>query len=264
MRWPLMIATAILLLAPALRAADEPAPEAADPHAQLQKILQRPSYQAWRLRQEGNLSQDPYQISPGMREWLKRPFKAIGRFLDWLFSSHRKPNVAAASAASALPTVLKWVAILVLAIALGFAVVLVIRMIGNSDAGDAPAAHILSRQQVLAALQSGDALSLPTDQWLDEARRQAAEQNFRAVYRALYLALLSGLHQAGKIQHNRNRTNWVYVRQYRGSDEERVVFSELTDLFDRVWYGHRAPAEGSGLDQVQRKVALLTGTGGLL
>ena len=92
---------------------------------------------------------------------------------------------------------------------------------------------------------------------MGEADRLAAEQDFRAVYRALYLALLSGLHTAGKIEHSLTRTNWTYVQRYRGPGEERQTFGDLTALFDRVWYG-RKPADGNDLPTIQQKVATLT------
>jgi Domain of unknown function (DUF4129) len=74
---------------------------------------------------------------------------------------------------------------------------------------------------------------------MQQVARLEDEKNFRAMYRALYLALLAGLHAAGKIDHHRNRTNWAYVQHFRGPGEERDLFGDLTGLFDRVWYGHK-------------------------
>jgi hypothetical protein len=127
--------------------------------------------------------------------------------------------------------------------------------------GPAAAATVLSRTEIHDALEAGDALALNSSQWATEARRLAAEKDFRAVYRALYLALLAGLHGLGKIDFNRNRTNWTYVQRYRGPDEERATFGELTGLFDHVWYG-LANAERHDIDQLQQRIAALTAAGG--
>ena len=159
-----------------------------------------------------------------------------------------------------LPSILK---ILAWAVAIAAVVVIIFFTVKSASrsSGQAMTEHILSRQQVEAALESGNALALGASQWLDEAQRLAAEQDFRAVYRALYLALLSGLHSAGKIEHTRNRTNWTYVQLYRGPDEERAIFGHLTEVFDRVWYGRRAAPEQSSLEELRSKVAMLTRSG---
>ena len=158
-----------------------------------------------------------------------------------------------------MPAILKLVAWGVLGVALIFLVVLVIKSLGRPTMQGA-SARVLSRRQIRGAMEAGDALALDAAGWIDEANRLAAEKDFRAVYRALYLALLSGLDKAGKIEHDRNRTNWTYVRRYRGPAEEKQVFGELTNLFDRVWYG-RKPAEDD-LDELRRKVEQLTLQGG--
>ena len=106
------------------------------------------------------------------------------------------------------------------------------------------------------ALAEGEALAFQSPEWLDEADRLAAEREFRAVYRALYLALLSGLHAANKIDFRKTRTNWTYVRGYRGPEPEKAAFTSLTALFDRVWYGEQ-PAAHSSIPDLRRRVAWL-------
>jgi len=117
-------------------------------------------------------------------------------------------------------------------------------------------ARIVSRERVAQALADGDALAFGSARWLAEADRLAAESEFRAVYRALYLALLSGLHAANRIDFRRTRTNWSYVRHYRGAEPGKAVFSSLTLLFDRVWYGQQLAARAS-ISELRRQVAWL-------
>jgi hypothetical protein len=217
-------------------------------------------YREWQLRQDEDLPQVDVGMSARIQNLAHRMSQAVHDFFNWLFRSRRQPSVGRGSGWEGMGGVLKAVAWMVLAVALVFILVLIVKIVSQSSGG-APSAVVLSRRQVREALEAGDALAMGSAQWLDEARRLAAEQNFRAVYRAMYLALLSGLHSAGKIEHSRNRTNWAYVQQYRGSSDERVTFGELTDLFDHVWYGREEAAAGTDLDQLQRKVATLTGAG---
>jgi len=230
---------------------------APDPHQQLDQILHEPMYTAWQQRQAGNIPDVDFSKLT-LLEWVRHQ---LGDFFDWLgrLMPHWNPGPINMGAAMSLPAILKALAWFIGTIAVILIAFLLAKMTGHLRR-DAPLPHILSREQIQQAMDSGDALALGTAQWMDEAQRLAAEQNFRAVYRALYLALLSGLHIAGKIEHNRNRTNWTYVQHFHGPDQERSTFSDLTELFDRVWYGRKA-AESRNLDELRRTVAALVGGG---
>lgn len=236
------------------------APARPDPHAQLQQILNRPAYRAWTLRQSGDLLPDDLlspSLSHRLAEALERLFHALADWIQWFFGGRSRPLTAGLhSHGQWLPTVLKLIAWLAILAGAVFILLLVIRALREARR-EAVAPHILSRAQLQQALEAGDALALNQNQWLTEAQRLADEQNFRAVYRALYLGLLSGLHTLGKIEHARNRTNWTYVRHYRGPDAERTLFADLTDLFDRVWYGRKAVA-GTDLQTLRHQVIRLT------
>ena len=156
-----------------------------------------------------------------------------------------------------LPAVLKVLGYVIIGVVAVFVVFIVWRILQERHGSRAQAA-VLSREQVREALDSGSALALDTPQWLVEADRLAREGDFRAVYRALYLALLSGLHSRGKIDFRRSRTNWTYVRRFRGEGQQRSVFAALTERFDRVWYGLKRGDESS-LPTVKRQVASLLG-----
>jgi len=256
----LLVCLTLGLLVASTQAAPTSPEGNAKAHQQLDEILKRPMFQAWQLRQQGRLVESDPAFSHDVGSWVRKPFRAIGDFLEWLFSSRRTSSRSASAGPSFsfLPTFLKVIAWAALAAGLVFLAVIVIK--STKPAAIGITANILTRQQVQDALEAGDALALGTSQWMDEAKRLADEQNFRAVYRALYLALLSGLHARGKIEHNRNRTNWTYVQHYLGPENELATFSELTNLFDLVWYGRR-DAGGNDLEQLRGKVALLTNGG---
>jgi hypothetical protein len=238
--------------------ADVAAPN--DPHAQLDQILHRPLYSAWRLR-EGRDLPEVETRHRRVDSWLRYLSDKIDEFWQWLFPEQKSSTQPSDYATSGfLPKLLKVTAWTITIIGLGFIAVLLVKILRGSDVAGL-SAHILSRQQIQQAMESGDALALKSAEWLDEAQRLAADQNFRMVYRALYLALLSGLHSAGKIDHNPNRTNWTYVQNYRGPGTERDLFSQLTDLFDRIWYGHKN-AGSENLPKLREDVRILIGSGG--
>jgi hypothetical protein len=81
------------------------------------------------------------------------------------------------------------------------------------------------------------ALSKPPEGWASEADRLASAGDFRLAVRALYLAVLSALHRRGAIDYDPTRSNWDYVRSFRGAVSERPVLRELTLRFDYAWYG---------------------------
>ncbi len=209
--------------------------EMADPHQQLQEILKRPLYQRWQLRQ--GQAQDS-AAGAAAREELQKFADWLDEWIRFLFRSPRS-----ATGSWAMPSlsdglkILFWivggVAIGLFVLALVILLIRVFRDNQKSRSSD----NVLSREQIARALDQGNALAMGGEQWLDEAGRLAAEKNFRAMYRAMYLALLSGLHANGTIDFNRHHTNWTYVHRYRGLPAEREVFSSLTDLFDSVWYG---------------------------
>ena len=235
-----------------------PPAEAVDPHLQVRRILEQPIYQRWKLRQEQAEAADP-----GQSELNRSLRRLMDRWSDWLDDWLRKrqrnlPNLPAVPAVSGFGGKLRFVGWAILAAALAFCLFVLYSYLRKIRAG-VSTARVLNREQVREALAGGEALAMTAPDWVREADRLVRERNFRAVYRALYLALLSGLHQAGKIDFRKDRTNWTYVHRYRGPDSERATFGALTGLFDTVWYGLK-PAEDTSVDAIkQQMTALMAG-----
>ena len=108
---------------------------------------------------------------------------------------------------------------------------------------------------VARALVEGDALAFADTVWRGEAERLLGRGEIRMAYRSLYLGLLSGLHERGRIVFATNRTNWHYVRMYQGGTESRDEFSAMTALFDEVWYGLHDALSPQGLKDMEVRVA---------
>lgn len=111
------------------------------------------------------------------------------------------------------------------------------------------------------ALAEGNATAFDDKTWRREAERLLEKGEIRQAYRSLYLSLLSGLHGQGRIIFARNRTNWHYVRQFRGESGERGEFSAMTGLFDEVWYGLHDAISGQGLSDLRLRVEKLLRAG---
>jgi len=240
-----------------------------DPHAQLQNILAKPIYQRWTLRQlrgheekhtgDSWVDQDSYFVS--MLKEIKRSLKEAWKgFWNWVGRQLRgitPPNFS--TPGDTFFEVIKLIAWVVAGCLILFLIYLIWRVAkeGHFSRGKS---RILSREQIDHAMQSGEALAMQSTDWLAEADRQATGGNYRAVYRALYLALLSGLHEIKHIQFRRNRTNWTYVNRFKGPEHHRGTFAGLTGLFDDVWYGLKEPDKSrNSLAQVRRQVQQLVG-----
>jgi len=87
----------------------------------------------------------------------------------------------------------------------------------------------------------------PAALW-QQADDLARHGNFLEAVRCLYLAVLAILHRAHVIRYEKTRTNGEYRQQARGTPEApagmHAPFGQITDLFDRKWYGERACDDG--------------------
>ena len=86
-----------------------------------------------------------------------------------------------------------------------------------------------------------DEISREPNDWLAEAERQQAAGDFRRVYRALFIAILLKLNQAGVITFERGRTNGEYLRAVRAAAEIAIygLLAPLVLEFDLRWYGDK-------------------------
>lgn len=254
MKRPAIILLILLFTTATAGAVEAPAvPRPADPHRQLQQLLHRSDYQRWRLREYGHADNNSDDAS-WLDEWL-RPWRE--RIAEWFRDREAKPNLNAPDIGT-LGRIFRIAAWLVIGGVVVWLGVMGYRLWRDRRRNPAAGAGVITREKIRDALEQGDALALPSTDWLAEAQRLHDASDFRAVYRALYLALLSGLHARHRIDFRTNRTNWVYVNHYRGPDDDRRVFGGLTSLFDSVWYGHH-PAAATDLSQLRQQVQSLIG-----
>ncbi|MBI4612146.1 MAG: DUF4129 domain-containing protein [Planctomycetes bacterium] len=85
-------------------------------------------------------------------------------------------------------------------------------------------------------------LALAPEGWEELAARLAAEGKHRDAVRAVYHAVLSGLHRRQEIDYRVTLSNWDYVAMMP-QGVRRGAFAEATRSFDLVWYGLRSCGE---------------------
>lgn len=84
-------------------------------------------------------------------------------------------------------------------------------------------------------------ISREPNDWLAEALRQQTTGDFRRAYRAMFLAILLKLDQAGIVTFERGRTNGEYLRTLRRADQSALyaLLAPLVLEFDLRWYGDK-------------------------
>lgn len=105
-----------------------------------------------------------------------------------------------------------------------------------------------------------EASRLPSNEWLDLARRQIAIGEWRLALRALYLATLAGLGARGLVTLARAKTNLDYERELgrraAGRSELIAGFRGRRLVFERVWYGRALAGEAevrAWLNELERE-----------
>jgi hypothetical protein len=236
-----------------------------DPKSDLESILERPLYQQWQLRDR------PEEEIVDENPWFRESLKALGEMIrDSLKTIFDTLGDLFARDDDTPPIDFGWDRITVVGllkvlawIFLEGAILILLLLLFRSALwrGRLAKPKVLSRHEIRHALALGDALAQDSDAWFEEAKRLSRNEDFRGLYRALYLALLSGLHMAEKIDYRPNRTNWTYVNRFRGDENEVKLFARLTSLFDDVWYGRIDPGNRS-IDDLKGEVTTLLRKGG--
>lgn len=268
-----MLTSLLVLFAVGASAEVEPVPAVTSPAEAKQiadRVMQKPLYHRWELRQKRaeSISQTGETTwskrAERLQDWLLDHTQWISNvwewIVDWWNSWFERPQKSGASGtAKGFGSLLHWAGWMLVAVVVGSLLLLLYRLWMTTRL-EGKQARVLSRRQIRDALHSGEALAMSSSDWLAEGEKWASEKDRRLVYRALYLGLLSGLHSQGRIDFRRNRTNWVYVSRFRGSEDLRSEFASLTSLFDDVWYGGNEATE-HGIDPVKAQVKRLLEAG---
>ncbi len=80
-------------------------------------------------------------------------------------------------------------------------------------------------------------------QWMNEARAALAAGNFREAVHSSYWAAISHLESSGAWLPDKARTPREYLRLISRTNPSRALLSEISRVFEVVWYGERTPAQ---------------------
>lgn len=202
-----------------------------------------------------------------LRNWGQAAMRAGRQFLDWWdrhvsFSrSSSSTNRALAATTLGLTRVLLYALIAAgVGIMVWFAVVLWRR--SRAPVAVATATGVAAIAAPDLADENLDAARLPVNGWLELARTQAAQGEWRLALRALYLATLSRLADERLLTLARFKTNLDYERELRRRAAARAGivdgFAARRRQFEGVWYGNIAPAEAEVRDwlaELERPIA---------
>jgi len=100
-----------------------------------------------------------------------------------------------------------------------------------------------------------DGLVLEPNAWIQQADTYAGTEDFRRAFRAVFIAILLLLDEAGLIEFERSRTNGDYLRILRRKGDLAAMFGIIEPLvyeFDRRWYG-RAETHREDYVRIQRR-----------
>ncbi|HEY3445736.1 MAG TPA: DUF4129 domain-containing protein [Myxococcales bacterium] len=226
-----------------LSSEEKPEP-AADPRAAAQTVLAQPEFEA-----------PPEKVDAAEEAADNGLFM---RFLKWLWESlfgKPKPKTPEMELPGLPVGLFRVVAYVALGLAIGVLLFLIVRAFllrQKEEAGEDEEEGGVAGGAGAKADQESALAKAPRGWWSD-ADALAAKGEYRAALRALYLSVLSSLHRRGAIDYDPTRSNWDYVRAFRGALEELPGFRELTRRFDFGWYG-RLGADAQGYD-VARQLA---------
>lgn len=141
------------------------------------------------------------------------------------------------SVAGGIGQLLMVVALLAVAVLIGFAIVMIIRSIENRDR-KAKMAGPLSPIE-LDSIISNPPGELATEQYQQRADDYARTGDYRAAVRQLLLGCMSWVERAELIHYRRGLTNRDYWRAVYREESRRLAFASIAFEFEKVFFGRR-------------------------
>ena len=190
--------------------------ESAAERARLQRILSRSEYQPKK------------EEDSAIRKWFNEFMDALLQFMRRLFSA----GGASARAPNAITVLL--LRLLIYA-AVGLAIIWAGRaLVRNWRHG----AKRKEKGEVREVLGEQIEEHITAEDLIKAASDLARAGDYRLAIRRAYIALLYELEQRGKLRLHRSKTNRDYLRALSGEPTIYPPVADLTNAYERVWYGH--------------------------
>ena len=203
---------------------------------------------------DASLEVRPLTLPERLRLWLDRATRWLvewlRRILDWLARAGPGRDRERSGATSGVVTALVAAIALVLAVA-------AVRSMRRRDA-----AETRGEAGEASPERDEDPLSREAAEWERYAGELASAGRRREAIRAWYHAVLVALFRAGRLHHQKGRTNWEYVAQVQPEARWRGTFVSLTEVFDREWYGRDTSAPEALRECAARAREVLRSVGG--
>jgi len=163
---------------------------------------------------------------PWWEKHAERFFRLLARVFEWLAGHVHLPRLNV----HLPPRLWKALGLGALALVAATIVFLLARML-SQFAGPARPAPV--------GPAARPAVILPCSSWLSEAEVRGRDGDYRAAVRALHMAALMRLDEAGHVRYDSSHTDGRFVRalQARGQQDLAGVLAQLNGLFAVVWYG---------------------------
>lgn len=189
-----------------------------DARERLQRILAREEYQP------------EVQKDSVIRAWLRKIQQAIDQFRIWLLTRNGPQSTPSGETVR----LLRYLILGVTAAAALLAVMMLLRRF-RWQALQRKKRETEAEREVLG--ESFDAAVTPED-LLRQAAEMARNGDFRLAIRRAYIALLCELEERGRLRLHRAKTNNDYLRELSREFEAYPVIVQMTNRYERVWYGH--------------------------
>ncbi len=203
--------------------------------ASVEKVLEQREY-AWHLPRAHDSKPGFFDFFQPVRTAFRKAVRWLGEFFRRLFRNDQSEE--GSGRAAHFPAV-RWTVVLLialLAVALGFALVRVLRPRNTAVTAvpaQAPRAFALDSEETSAA-------DLPEEQWMELGRECLARDDCRLALRAFYLGSLSWLGRRDLLTIAPFKSNRDYGRELRRrahNEALEAAFSDNVDAFERGWYG---------------------------
>jgi len=160
-------------------------------------------------------------------EWIG---DKLQRLFDWLGKFLPRSTRGEGGATGGM----RWIVTALVAVIVLLIVLLAIEVVRRSRAA---LPKPVATSEPIGSKRDEDPLSRGANEWERYAGQLASQGRFREAIRAWYHAVLVTCYSASLLHYRKSRTNWEYVASLAPSVPWRAEMIQLTQRFEREWYG---------------------------
>lgn len=170
------------------------------------------------------------RVAESIRDALQWLGEKLQKLFDWILDFFPGGGEGESGATGGM----RWMVTGLVVIIVLLIVLLAIEVMRRSRASVAKA---VAASVPIGSKRDEDPLSRGANEWERYAAQLASAGRFREAIRAWYHAVLVTCYSAGILHYRKSRTNWEYVASLAPSVPWRAELIQLTQRFEREWYG---------------------------